>query len=80
MDISAKELRKRPGKILEIVNSGEDVVITYRGKPSAVIKRIEPVEPGPIENGAFGIWSDYKEAGDVDAFVRNIRKGRSFDR
>jgi hypothetical protein len=26
--------------------------------------------------GLFGIWSDYDAVGDVDSYVRNLRKGR----
>ena len=26
--------------------------------------------------GLFGIWNDYDAVGDVDSYVRNLRKGR----
>lgn len=81
MEISTKDLRKRPGQVLKIVNSGEDVVVTYRGKPSVVITQIKPaVSSGINDDPAFGIWSDDQETETVDAFVRNLRKGRTIDR
>ena len=82
MEITAKELRSRVGEALALVERGEQVTITYRGKPRA---RLVPVErsgeepcydPAPVS--AFGMWEDRTDMDDVDAWVRNIRKGRFF--
>ena len=32
---------------------------------------------GESLTGLFGIWKDYDVVGDVDSYVRNLRKGRS---
>jgi hypothetical protein len=32
---------------------------------------------GESVTGLFGIWNDYDTVGDVDSYVRNLRKGRS---
>jgi prevent-host-death family protein len=48
--ISALELRKKVRSILERVNRGERIVITYRGNPVA---RLEPIETPPIDDDPF---------------------------
>ncbi len=35
--VTAKQLKQRTGEVLTRVRSGERVVVTYRGKPAAVI-------------------------------------------
>jgi len=35
LEATANDLRSRPKKLLETVNRGEEVVITYHGKPCA---------------------------------------------
>ena len=77
MEISAKQLRVQPGKIISHVNKGLDVTITYRGKPSA---KIVPINKKEItventEDELFGIWKDRKDL-NVEQYVRDMRKGR----
>ena len=79
MEISTKQLRIQPGKILSQVNRGQDVVITYRGKPSAKIIPITTGETVNIDDKGdeiFGIWKDRKDIENVEQYVRKIRKGR----
>jgi prevent-host-death family protein len=81
MEITTKQLRSESGRIISQVSKGQEITITYRGKPRAKIipitaKRV-PVSQEP-ENELFGIWKDREDLVDVDQFVRNIRKGRKF--
>jgi len=83
MEISTKQLRIQPGKIISIVNSGQDVTVTYRGKPSAKIIPISKkniIDPKVLEsdNELFGLWKDREDIENVDQYVRNLRKGRKF--
>jgi len=81
MVITTKQLRLEPGKIMSQVSNGQEITVTYRGKPRA---KIIPINAGKnffsqgSENGLFGIWKDREDTADVEQFVRNIRKGRKF--
>jgi len=79
MKATAKDLRFHSKEILESVMRGEEVVITYRGKPTA---KIVPVKKRKSEIDAqhklFGIWSNYEESKDVEKYVRRIREGRFY--
>lgn len=79
MQATAKDLRFHSTELLNTVKRGEEVVITYRGKPCAklvpiVEDKIQDVTP----NELFGIWNDNKQTEDVEIYVRNIRKGRFY--
>jgi len=79
MEISTKQLRVQPGRIISQVNKGLDVTITYRGKPSAKIIPIskkETIDIDDTENQLFGIWKDRKDTNNVDQYVRDMRTGR----
>jgi antitoxin (DNA-binding transcriptional repressor) of toxin-antitoxin stability system len=81
MEITTKQLRLEPGRIISQVSNGQEITVTYRGKARAKIipitaKRI-PVSQEP-DNELFGIWKDREDVSDVEQFVRNIRKGRKF--
>ena len=82
MEITAKELRSRVGEALALVERGEQVTVTYRGKPRARLVPVEHSEEAlcyePAPASAFGMWKDRTDMDDVDAWVRNIRKGRFF--
>lgn len=75
MQATAKDLRFHSAELLNTVKRGEEVIITYRGKPCAKLIPIEEEQP-ITENELFGIWEDYDETKDVENHVRNIRKGR----
>ena len=79
MEITTKQLRAQPGRILSQVNNGLDVTITYRGKPSAKIIPITKRESANIDDTCdelFGIWKGRKEIENVEKYIRNMRKGR----
>jgi prevent-host-death family protein len=78
MKATAKDLRFHSKELLDTARRGEEVLITYRGKPYA---KLVPVTgelnlADNVKNNLFGIWSDYKETEDVVGYVDNLRKGR----
>lgn len=76
MEVKAKDLRTQTKRLLDTVARGEEVVITYRGKPRA---RLVPVEEGPFEPAAadlFGMWRDHEATEDVASYIDRLRKGR----
>jgi len=79
MEISTKELRIQPGRIISQVVSGQEITITYRGKPRAKIVPIIDKKSFVLkkdENELFGIWKNRNETENVEQFVRGLRKGR----
>jgi len=80
MEVSTKELRIQPGKIIEHVVNGEEITVTFRGKALAKIVPFKG-RANSIENedvSIFGLWKDHDKADNVDDYIRNIRKGRQF--
>ena len=80
MEIAAKALRSRVGQVLACLDRGESVTITYRGRPRAKLVGIdadrEEESPRNTDFPAFGMWRDREDLTDVDAHVRELRKGR----
>ncbi len=82
MQATAKDLRFHSKKLLDTVARGEEVVITYRGKPCAKLVPYSSIPNTELENGEdtlFGIWKDNEEVADVNKYVRSIREGRTHD-
>ncbi len=73
--VTAKDLRFNVSMLFDMLDKGEDITITYRGKEKAKLKPINSCEQKDVS--LFGIWSSRGE--DVDSLVRNMRKGRNFD-
>ena len=78
MQATAKDLRFRSSELLNSVKRGEEVTITYRGKPCAKLVSIEEKPLNEVSNPLFGIWKDNTQTQDVDEYVKNLRK-RRFD-
>ena len=77
MKATAKDLRFHSKELLNTVNRGEEVIITYRGKPCAKLIPYEELKKSKKTNPAlFGIWKDNDIIEDVDDYVRDLRKGR----
>ena len=80
MEITAKALRSRVGQVLACLDRGESVTITYRGKPRAKLVGIDAEQEEESRRDtdfpAFGMWRDREDLSDVDAHVRELRKGR----
>ena len=77
MHASAKDLRFRSKNLLEAVSRGEEVIITYRGKPCAKLTPLEESNKKMLKaDPLFGIWKDHHETKNVAKYIRNLRKGR----
>jgi len=77
MRATAKDLRFHSRELLDTVGRGEEVVITFRGKPCAKLVPYKEGEEGEEGGELFGIWKDRDEISSVDEYVRDLRKGRS---
>jgi prevent-host-death family protein len=77
MQATAKDLRFHSKELLNAVSRGEEVVITYRGKPCAKLVPIGDEKKAAAQpNELFGIWKDNVQTEDVDNYLRSMRKGR----
>lgn len=81
MKATTKDLRLHTRELISATDRGEQVIITYRGKPRA--KLVPFVEEGAEARGehnpAFGIWSDREDDLSVDEQARQLRKPRRFE-
>jgi prevent-host-death family protein len=77
MKATAKDLRFHSKELLDTVSRGEEVVITFRGKPRAKLVPYTEEKEKAINNELFGIWKDNDEIQDVDEYVRALRRGRN---
>ena len=75
MIASAKDLRFNINLLFDVVSKGEDVTITYRGKPKAKLISSEKIEQKK-DDSIFGMLKDDKT--DVNNTIRDLRKGRNF--
>ncbi len=78
MEVSTKELRIQPGKIIEQVSIGQEITITYRGKPLARIVPFESAATADDDSTIFGMWNDRVDSQSVEDLVRDLRRGRRF--
>jgi prevent-host-death family protein len=77
MKATAKDLRFHSKELLSTVNRGEEVIITYRGKPCAKLVPYDEFEKDKnIKSNLFGMWKDHDIIDEVDSYVRDIRKRR----
>lgn len=76
MKATAKDLRFHSKELIESVARGEEVIITYRGKPRAKLVPYQDSNEDSGENELFGIWKDHASIDSVDEYVRSLRKGR----
>ena len=77
MKATAKDLRTRSKEILDAVGRGEEVTITYHGKPHAKLVPVREESPKSKENALFGLWKDNKSAEDIEAYIDDLRGIRS---
>lgn len=81
MHATTKDLRLHTRELLAAIERGEQIIITFRGKPRAVLSAFEaPTAARETRNPAFGLWADDSHATSlsVDEEVRALRKPRSF--
>ena len=76
MKATAKDLRFHSKELIDSVRRGEEVVITFRGKPCAKLVPFQDLKNKTEENKLFGMWEDKDTVDNVNEYVRNLRKGR----
>ena len=76
MKATAKDLRFNSKELIDSVSRGEEVVITFRGKPCAKLVPYREIKRKTEKNELFGIWKDNDMVQNVDEYVRELRKGR----
>ena len=76
MEATAKDLRFHSKELIDSVSRGEEIVITFRGKPCAKLVPYHELKNKTEENELFGMWKDNNIADNVNEYVRNLRKGR----
>jgi len=77
MKVGARELRVKAARVLEEVQRGHDVTITYRNTAVAVIKPLASRKPRRVfEPIGFGMWANRKDLEDVEAWIGKIRRPR----
>ena len=75
MKATAKDLRFHTKELLSTVNRGEEVIITFRGKPCAKLIPYDELKKNQKTN-LFGIWRNNDIVKNVDDYVRDLRKER----
>ncbi len=81
MKATTKDLRLHTRELISATDRGEQVIITYRGKPRAKLVPLDESErtrPRPARNPVYGIWSDRQDMGPVEELVRKLRTPREF--
>ena len=76
MKASAKDLRFHTKDMIDSVNRGEEIVITFRGKSCAKLVSCQVQKKKTGKNELYGIWKDNDAIQRVDEYVSNLRKGR----
>jgi len=76
MRATVKDLRFHSKELIDSVSRGEEVIITFRGKPCAKLVPYQETGEKKENNELFGMWKDNDSVGDVSEYVRNLRKGR----
>jgi prevent-host-death family protein len=76
MTVSAKDLRFKISMLFDVLTKGEDITITYRGKPKAKLISFDESNNEEKNDAIFGMWKDQEN--DVDSMVRDMRQGRNF--
>lgn len=76
MKATAKDLRFQSRELLNTVSRGEEVVITYRGKPCAKLVPYHKQRKKIEKDELFGIWKEHEDIQNVEEYVRSLRKGR----
>ncbi len=79
MRATAKDLRLHSTELLNTVKRGEEVIITYHGKPCAKLIPIEEEnEQSTVDDELFGIWKDNEQVKNIEDHITNIRKDRLY--
>ena len=77
MKATAVDLRRKTREIIEALDRGEEVTITYRGEEKGVIvpaKRRRKKYRSAADHPACGMWADRKDMEDVHEYLRKSRE------
>lgn len=77
MKVAAKDIGIHSKVLLDAVNNGEDVIITFRGKPCAKLVPYEQAVKSADRNNKndlFGIWADRTDIESVEEYMQSLRK------
>jgi len=77
MKATAKDLRFQTNDLLNAVKRGEEVLISYHGKPCAKLVPLDETDEKKSTDELFGMWTDNDEIESIDKYVRNLRKERN---
>lgn len=77
MTTSVTELRTSARAIWGVINRGDTVVITYRGKPCAKIVPLDFEADAAQSDSLFGVWKDNETVDSVEDFIRDVRRVRN---
>jgi len=77
-EVNAKEARRNISHLLDRVNAGEEIVIIRRGKPVALMSKVEEQERRPLRFPARGPLRDKLPPMKQDSasLIRDIRDER----
>lgn len=76
MKATSKDLRFHTKEILDAAMRGEEVIITYHGKPYVKIVPIRQETASKTTTEFCGMWENRDDMADVDTYVRRLRKRR----
>ncbi len=79
MKATVVDLRRRTKEVIEALDRGEEVTITYRGEEKGVIvpaKKRRKKYRSMREHPAVGMWKDREDMKDVHEYLRKSREGR----
>jgi prevent-host-death family protein len=80
MKATAKDLGIHSKELLDAVNNGEDVIITFRGRPCAKLvpyEQTDKLADRDNKNDLFGIWADRTDIESVEEYMQSLRKSSS---
>ena len=79
MEATTKDLRLHTRELIAATERGEEVIITFRGKPRAMLTPVRQESARSSgRNPLFGLRADDDRQASVDNQVRALRKPRSF--
>ncbi|MGH2831109.1 MAG: type II toxin-antitoxin system Phd/YefM family antitoxin [Actinomycetota bacterium] len=74
--VGARELRVRAAEVLRAVRDGEEVTLTYRGRPIATVIPIRQRRKTTSAEDVFGMWRERDDLSEVLGWVRDGRRRR----
>jgi prevent-host-death family protein len=78
MQATSKDLRFHTKEILDAAMRGEEVIITFHGKPYVKIVPLTDSQQENKKNEFCGMWKDRTDMNNVESYVRTLRKRRAF--